>query len=260
MIKKAKISVSVADLPINISPERLFAFGKKLGIDGVEVVLGYKSFPPHIKLVKLSQKFGVPILSLHQPQSFFKHLVSDDEMFLTASSLQVPVVIHPLKSTAIDSPAQKKYLRDLAKKSQKYRVRLLLEKMSESSTLPLYRYQKSDPSTTKIDMIVKSSNTYNFGVTLDTSHLKQPSPHKIVGFMKIMPSIENIHLSDFTNKEQHLPLGSGVLQSNDFLTFLKMHQYQGLITLELSPHLFISQKEYFSWIEGSITLVKKILT
>src|SRR3989338_10198802 len=83
MIKKAKISVSVADLPINISPERLFAVGKKLGIDGVEVVLGYKSFPPHIKLVKLSQKFGVPILSLHQPQSFFKHLVSDDEMLLS---------------------------------------------------------------------------------------------------------------------------------------------------------------------------------
>ncbi len=260
MSRKVKVSVSVADLPINISLESLFAFGKKLGIDGIEVVLGYKSFPPQIRLVKLSQTYGVPILSLHQPQSFFKYLVTDDEMFLTASSLQVPIVIHPLKSQAINSTAQKQYLRNLAKKSQKYRVKLLLENMSESSTLPLYRYQKADPSTVGISTIVKNARTYHFGVTLDTSHLKQSAPHKVPGFMKITPFIENIHLSDFTDKEQHLQLGSGVLQASDFLTFLKMHQYQGLITLELSPRLFISQKEYFEWIERSINLVRRNLT
>jgi hypothetical protein len=64
---KPKISFSITDLPIISSIKELFALAKKIKVDGIEGVLGYKTYFAFDNLKTLSNQYNIPILSIHQP-------------------------------------------------------------------------------------------------------------------------------------------------------------------------------------------------
>jgi len=254
-----KISFSIADLPININIEYLFEFAQKNNVDGIEIVLGYKTFPGIKRLSKFSNHYNTPILSIHSPLLFGKLIYPIEEIFQMAQFFRAKLIIHPLKGQNVNSQNQKNYLLKMSQLQKKYEVEVLLENLSPRSSLPIYKYfSKADVSTTNIVNIYKLSKKYHFGITFDTSHFNNPSIHKSKDFKIIFPYIKNIHLSDFKKKNQHLALGEGCLDVEKFLRFLKKYKYCNLITLELSPHLYYSFNKYRIDLSDSINRMRKL--
>ncbi len=257
---KPKISLSVADLPLDTSYDQLFYLARELNLDGIEIVLGLKTYYLGNKLQALSEKSGVPILSIHQPLSFTKLFYPQEDVFKMAKSFNVGLVIHPIKNEPINSPRQKRYFESQSAFMKQYSIKVMLENMGLQSSLPLYRHiAKADTSTTDLLNIYKVCKQYEFGMVFDTSHFKQGEISLSDDFQKVFPRIENIHLSDFTDDRQHLSLGRGEMNVKDFLKFLKNKNYTKIITLEISPHVLYGLKEYRKDVRASIEIIRKYM-
>lgn len=256
--KSPSISFSIADIPLNISHSTLFHFAKQAGFDGVEVLPGIKSLSTIDTFSSLSQRYDIPILSVHAPLSFGKLVIGMKKTYDVAKYFKALIVLHPIKNLSLTDPRQIKYLTEHAKLANEYTVPVTLENVSNRSSLPLYKYfSVSHHSVTCLNDIVKISKKFNFGVTLDTCHLQTPDLQNVDGFETTYESIKNIHLSDYTPTKQHLALGSGKLNVEKFMNYLKSKNYRGLITLEFSPRMYYSPTNYFSELKSSLNLVRK---
>lgn len=254
------ISLSIADLPLTVSPEHMFSVAKTAGFDSVEVVLGMRFRNPREQLKNVSNKYALPIVSFHLPLSIGKLFVSLEESFQVARDHDAVIVAHPLKKYELDDPVQQHYLSNLQKLAKRFRTRVLIENMSPKSSLPIYcTFSKSTASTQDLMLLEKISTQYGFGMTLDTSHLQDATFHRSAVVTKVFHAIGNIHLSDFAKDKQHLGLGEGDLAVKECIEFLIQKKYRGLLTLELSPRLFISQGNYVADVKQSLDLVKSYM-
>lgn len=253
-----KISLAIADTPLNIKIEELFYLADKLGFDGIEVLLGPKTFFPIHVLDALSTKYNIPILSIHHPFSLLRYIISSGKAFETAQHFNAMMVVHPLSHNSIDSPAQIKFMDKIFENSKKYNVLVTLENMPEQKKVPFLKYfAPAHHSTTLLSSITALCEKYNFGTTLDTCHLETPDITRLKDYVKYREHIRNIHMSDYDENRQHLALGSGHLNTSALLQDLKKHKYNGIITLELSPKLFSNKKTYFLEIERSYDFIKQ---
>src|SRR6266567_1523971 len=96
-MKKINISVSITDfslVPYGLEP--LFNGLKQAGADGLEIVVGIKSRWSSNQLKKLSEKYELPIITLHQPPWSGLGFWLDEGFMKLADDLKVKgVVIHP---------------------------------------------------------------------------------------------------------------------------------------------------------------------
>lgn len=252
-----QISLSIADLPFNIDPEKVFRIANEEKIDGIEVVAGIKFLPLLFKLRSFSY-LRLPILSIHQPVSLVKKIIGNNELFTLAGRLKAKVVIHPLKDRSLDHELQLKYFSAMSVYGKRYHVKILLENLAIKSSLPIFNMFRVNLSTTKLENFAAISLKYKFGITFDTSHFGKESPGNNKEFLAIFNLIENIHLSDFDADKKHLALGSGIFETEKFIQFLKNKKYSGLVTLELSPRLFYSENKYLREIRNSLKLLKSL--
>lgn len=256
-----KIILSIADIPFNIFPEELFQAASKIGFDGVEVLLGIKTFSPIKYLEKLSSKYSLPILSIHHPFWALSYITSSDKAFKTAQHFNALMVVHPLASHSINSPKQQDFLHKIELQSKKYHVEVALENMPKEKSMPVIRHiSPTHTSTTNLSEIYLASKKHNFNITLDTCHLKTPDITKIEDYKDVRPLIKNVHLSDYDKNTQHLALGEGSLNSEKLIKDFIENKYEGLITLELSPRLFCKKEKYFKDIKKSFEIVKRLST
>lgn len=258
--QQIKISFSVADLPLNLSPEELFRLAQKLGVSGIEVIPGIKTFPHLKKLRYLSSYYNVPILTIHQP--FFRGFgaISIEESLQLAKVFDASYVLHPNSFHPLTSQESRKYFARYRNLSRKLRVNILVENMASRYTLPVLRnLKKPHPSTSDLMRLQSICEKYQFGITLDTSHFQSPTPHLTSEFQAVEKLIKNIHLSNFTTERQHLSLTCGQLKTKELLLYLRSTGYSGLVTLELSPNVFVNRNDYYNALISSISLVKKYL-
>lgn len=256
-----KISLSIADLPLNISIGETFALAKKLGFDGVEILPGFKTYSSISQLSKLSQKYNMPILSIHHQFWVGKALLSSRKAFKTANHFRAIIVVHPLKNHSVRSVRQNVFMKKISDLSQEYNVPVGIENMPPQSTLPIYKhFSKTHASTTRLLDVYTLCKKYGFGITLDTSHLATSDIPSLKSFAIIQSLIKNVHLSDYSLKKQHLGLGSGKLNTGKLLEALEKNNYKGLVTLELSPKIFSQKKKYYADIKQSLKLVRKLLS
>jgi len=76
-----------------------------------------------------------------------------------------------------------------------------------------------------------SGNDDELFVTMDVAHLGDVK--KVVSFYTTLNDrIRHIHISDLNRQEIHIPMGEGMLQTRDILTFLK-GSYNGIFCLEV---------------------------
>ena len=255
--RKPKISFSIADVPIGIPINELFSLASQLKIDGVEIVIGYKTFPPIQRLQKLSEKYRVPILSIHQPLIPIVCILFYDTAIKTAAYFKAKYAIHPPALYPLFSKKSQQYFTWVKKVAQENKVEVLIENMPEVSAIPIIKnYIKRDKSSADVSMIQQISKKYGFFVNLDTSHVHNALMYKSDEIVNAFPFIKNIHLSDFTKTVEHLPLGKGIMDIQNFLIFLRKKQYANLITLELSPKIFVNKHTYFSGIKLSVEYVR----
>lgn len=250
-----KLSLSITDLPLNISIESVFCLASELKLDGVEIYPGMKTFPYASSLLKLVKKYKIPVITIHYPIWVTQIAISINSTFKLAKKLNSSIVIHPLNEK-LNSHRQIKFLKKVSTLAQENKINVFLENLPRESTLPIYKYfSKTDSSLNNLRQLNIYAKKYNFGLVFDTSHYQHALPYLDTNFLDVFKNIKNIHLSDFNSNKQHLNLGEGILNFKGLLNFLIKNKYQGIVTLEYSPRLFEKSKSYLEAVKTGIGLV-----
>ncbi|HEV2339776.1 MAG TPA: sugar phosphate isomerase/epimerase [Patescibacteria group bacterium] len=257
-----KISASITDFPMLSRLETFFKEFSKAGVDGIELVLGIKS-RLHLQHIKyLSQKYRLPITSVHQPAWSGLGMYFDERFLLYVQELGVNrIVFHPLAFQSFESKNMQRYFSHLSRLQQQYNVHIMLENMPNDF---MYHKLFLPPHTTvqqHLAMISEFAETYGLSITYDVSHAELTKPQETQVFQKLLPKIANIHVSSFVKGHHHLPLNRGILDVTGFLSFLKKKKYQGLMTLEVYyPRLTLMRNVYdFSAVADSVRVFREIL-
>jgi len=239
------------------SPEAVFADLKAFGLDGFELLL-----PSFLKIndedllsiKKLSQKYHLPVLSVHQTLRFLTttKLKEIERFFEIAEKLQAKVIVLHI-SCAGRQIFNNKYVHELHQLEKKYKIKAAFENNEKyaASYLQPHRWHETKFS----DLI----NKMDFHITLDTVHLAHSGGDIVQFYKKNKSRIMNVHLSDYRYhplnaslrpmRYKHMPLGDGELPIEDFVALLKREEYNGLLTLELHSGL--------DGVEQSMGMIKK---
>lgn len=257
-----KVSLSlITDVPVFSQVEAIFKKCKEIGVDEIELVLGIKTRLEFARISYLSEKYNLPIASIHQPPWSGVGIYFDEAFAEFAKKLGVRyITFHPLAFYSFDSKKGKAYLERLARLQEKYNVTIMLENMENE-----FMYKKLHDGTQEhvlhhLEDLNRIADTYGFLVTYDVSHAEYQNPGKTKIFQKLLPKIGNIHASSFSATRHHLPLTEGLLDTKSFVTYLAKEKYKGLFTLEVRPTLkkMVTSSYDFDEIADSIALVKKI--
>lgn len=255
-----RVSSTITDFPVFFQTETYFKKFKDAGLDGLELVLGVKSRFEYARLSYLSEKYDLPITSIHQPAWSGLRLYFDESFVRYAKKLGVKsIVFHPLVFCSFQSKVMQNYFKRLIYLQEKYNVSVMLENMS----LHDFVYKKlftdnADTILEHLETINTIADTYGLLITYDVSHAEITDPSKPDIFNKLLPKIGNIHMSSFTQHEHHLPLTKGIFQTEKFIKYLQQKKYKGLLTLEIRPPIRKIFEPYdFKGIADSVALIKR---
>lgn len=256
-----RINGSITDFPVYTSMESFFKGFKKTGVNGVEIVGGYKNRWAFEKLFFLSKKYALPIVSFHQPAWSGLGLYTDKAFFKNIVAHNVKkVTLHPLTFVSFSSRFMKRYFSTMEKIQKEYGITFLLENMpNESEYTKLFEKNAKDTKN-HLQTIYEIGKAYGFGFTYDVSHAEFIYPQKKKIFLKMLPSIGVIHLSSFFHKSHHLPLYEGEFALKEFLAYLKKSKFTGDIVLEINASLLkrIIFPYDFEAIARSVALIRQI--
>lgn len=257
---RAKISLSVADIPIGVTYESLFKAGAENGADGVELVLGWRTRFDMSLINRLSDKYRLPVLSVHEPFWGMFNLLREEGSMAVAGRMGVPYVIHPPLTRNIESETTQTTLGKIADMAKKTGVRVLLENMPAHVPIEFIdRIWPTDESVVGLTNIHRNAKRFNFGVTFDTSHWRKKNPALEDEYRQILPEVENIHISDFKGRAiEHLALGDGEMDCREYLKSIK-GEYDRLVTLELSPRWTYPKEKYVEETARSLKLIMEVL-
>ncbi len=255
-----KINVSIGDFsPLLRSPGYLFRGLKDTGVDGIELWLGVKSRWAPKRYLWLSKKYGLPIVSVHQPLWAMTGLYFDEGFFETAQRLGVQhITCHPLPGRYLAELQMQEYFERLSRLQQDTGLQVLIENMPQQNRSKLLDLvAPREGIVAPMPELYRYAKSHYLGLTLDTDHVHVPKPQDEPWFDKVFPAIKNIHLSSFTGDERHLPLDTGDLDIAGFVQRLREMQYSGFITLEVSAPKGITLLGYdFDCIRRSVALVR----
>lgn len=259
---KFRINVSITDfslLPLGLEP--LFKGMKSAGADGLEIVLGMKSRWSAKKLIQLSEKYDLPINTLHQPPWSGIDIWRDEGFMEFAKKLGIKkVVIHPKAFTALNSPSGQHYLETIARWQDKYSVQAMLENAASDWGIGILDtlYPVTD-DVRSLEEIALNADKYGFLINYDTSHGQLTEPHTDTIFQKVFSHLGGLHISSFDNTTEHLPLHMGDFKIKPFIRYLYERNYTGVVTFEIYYPKQIQFREYdFASIKKSIEIVKAI--
>jgi len=238
---KADISISLsAGTLYHLKLSEAFAIAKECNFDGVELIINQvfeRRDPRPIieKLLKIHR-----ISSIHAPffkisgwGSQVKTLIKTIEI---ASEFDIPVVnFHP----PLWFPPELAFWRwfrkvkDFQSLVKNSKTIVTIENMPYVGN----RIRFNPNILRKTADMTSFIEKYNLYMTFDTTHLGSHNPNFLGGFKQFYQTgrIRNIHFSDYGHGREHLFPGRGLLPLTRFLYLLKHLQYQGPITVELSP-------------------------
>jgi sugar phosphate isomerase/epimerase len=223
--------------------QRAFELSAEAGFDGVELIINqdFQRVNP-VKVVRALQEIA-PINSIHAPfmpldgwggpiQSLF-HSID------LAAETGIPLVnFHPPSWLGFEIGFWRWLyrIRDFQNEvGLDGQVQVTLENMP---WVGQYKMNPNILSATR-DMI-NFIHEHNLYLTFDTTHMGSGKANFINDFYLFYESgrIRNIHFSDYGFGQEHLIPGHGRLPLTRFLNHLKHTDYQGCVTLEVSPHEF----------------------
>jgi sugar phosphate isomerase/epimerase len=256
-----KLSSSITDFaPLFLDLEYMFKGLKNSGVDGVELVIGLKSRWSVDRIKYLSKKYNLPVTSIHQPVWGGLGLYFDEGFFDIAAQLGVKkVVCHPIPKYSFQDKPMQEYLKKLSDIKKNKGLDILLENLS-----PNYDNKLVDPffplgkDTGRVPDVYAAAKKHDLNITLDIDHLLKARPHKEKWIKEILPSIGNIHLSSFTSTLHHMPLYLGNFKAKEFIEYLGVMNYKGLLTFEIYYPSFLKPFGYdFDAIKKSIQVLRQ---
>jgi sugar phosphate isomerase/epimerase len=222
------------------SPERAFALAKEAGFDGVEVMVtrdGRTQDPA--KLNELSDRFGLPILSIHAPVLLLTQFVwgRDPRVKLERSAElsravgASTVVVHP--PFRWQQSYAERFLDLVAETSAEYGTTIAVENMFpwtvRGRTIAAYA-PHWDPMDLDCD-----------AVTLDFSHAALSGQNGLDMATRLGPRLRHVHLCDGpavteegTPFDEHLPPGAGSQPVAETLALLAAGGWDGQIVAEVN--------------------------
>lgn len=227
------------------TPDEVFSQLKKVGLDGIEVILpSFQDINDHqLKEVKtLLDAHNLPIFSVHQKLRFFtKTKVAEITHLFHVADLVGSKVIVLHMSNAGKQLFNENYKTLLHSLQKKYGITIGFENMEK------YFGSYFAPHRWHHDKFASLIEETDFNVTFDTTHLAHSGGDIIEFFKKNKSRIINIHLSDYKHhilnsnfrplRFKHLPLGHGELPMQEFIALLVKEQYKGLLTMEINGDL-----------------------
>lgn len=238
---EADISISLsAGTLYHLKLSEAFAIAKESNFDGVELIINQvferRDYRPIIeKLLRIHRISSIhaPFFKLSGWGSQVKTLIKTVEI---ASEFDIPVVnFHP----PLWFPPELAFWRWFRKVKD---FQSLVKNSKTIVTIENMPYVgnkiRFNPNLLRKPADMTSFiEKHNLYMTFDTTHLGSHNPNFLGGFKQFYQTgrIRNIHFSDYGHGREHLFPGRGLLPLTRFLYLLKHLQYQGPITVELSP-------------------------
>jgi sugar phosphate isomerase/epimerase len=222
------------------------------GADGLELLLNnalLANGPERAVRVATAQE--MPIRSVHPPLRFIgaEQYAHDDLVASAEFARAIPecrtLVMHAVGGAGLHTEQGRTFLQTVTAVTNalgKRGPRLAIENRGTVHPKP------------KLDFLDKLPNLYrvceewDLGIVFDTSHAASFGLNIVAALDVIGSSLVNVHLSDRREEpsaitsgwwnsltREHQPPGCGALPLGAFLRKLRAKQYQGTITLELSP-------------------------
>ncbi len=218
----------------------IFKIADECGYDGVELIINtlFENWDPH-KIIEKLLKI-CPIESIHAP--FFKLRkwghggMSLLRCITLARDFEIPLVnFHP----PLWFPPEFTFWRwfrqieDYQKLVSDSKVIVTIENMPYVGNRIRFNPNILKKSSEMLSFIEK----HNLFMTFDTTHIGSHNPNFLGEFQRLLVSgrVRNIHFSDYGHKREHLFPGRGILPLTRFLYLLNVRNYEGAVTLELSP-------------------------
>ena len=220
--------------------EDIFEIAAECGYDGLELIINtvFENRNPHKIIEKLLKL--CPIASIHAP--FFKLNKwghggkSLMRCIKLAHDFEIPLVnFHP----PLWFPPEYNFwhwfrkVEDYQNLLPNSKVIVTIENMPYVGK----RIRFNPNILKKSEEMLHFMEEHNLFMTFDTTHIGSHNPNFLGEFQRLLVSgrVKNIHFSDYGHGREHLFPGRGILPLTRFLYMLKEQNYEGAITLELSP-------------------------
>jgi sugar phosphate isomerase/epimerase len=243
-----RFSFSSGSLPTYSLPA-IFDIGRSAGADAIEVMLSPRMVAQGCTRLRfLEEEFQLPIASVHSvmrvrepdPEIWLKDILESARLVRKLEHCEALVVHLPdTRSSAFTS----RWLETIQQATE-----ILSRSRAEISVENLDPDPGSEMPDEWLSMTRWRVLTQEFGLgaTFDTSHAAASGWDLLAYAENPHQALNNIHLSDVGGKRfrssllntllhDHRPPGTGNLQIERFLARLAQTQYNGLITLEISP-------------------------
>lgn len=237
-IKLSLSSGSLFTLPL----ERSFELAVEAGFDGTELIINqdFQQVNP-VKLVRRLQQI-CPINSIHAPfmplDGWGGPVQSLCLSVGLAAETGIPLVnFHPPSWLGFEIGFWRWLykIRDFQKEiGLDEQVQVTLENMPWVGG----RFKLNPNILSQTRDLVAFIHDHNLFLTFDTTHMGSGKANFINDFYLCYESgrMRNVHFSDYGFDREHLLPGRGRLPLTRFLNHLKHTDYQGHVTLEVSPH------------------------
>lgn len=234
----------------HLSYEEIFSLAAEAQFEGIELNIQRPKDLYNIdipKLQNLSKKFNLPIITVHAP-SYERYLL---QFFARPSFITFKVLFHSLKlaeelgsQLVVTHPWPALFFRE----KRREKMKTVLNRLNRPPGIKLgieimpslgrSFFSVAPHSIKTAEEFKEFCSSHHYLMVLDVTHCRSLSLNPTEVFLSCKDFIINIHLSDFKDGKQHLPLGSGDTDFADFFENLKKHSYSGFITLELQPSRF----------------------
>lgn len=243
-----RFSFSSGSLPTYSLPA-IFEIGSFAGADAIEVMLTPRLVKQgSTRLRFLEEGFKLPIASVHSvmrirdvhPSRLLDDILESARLVRKLENCRSLVVHLPEDTTSTFSSRWLETVQEAAEILSKSKTRISVENPDPPSRL------SSREEWLSMMRWRVLAQEFGFGATFDTSHAAA-SGWDLLGYAENPHSaLDNIHLSDVGGRSYssgllntllhaHRPPGTGDLQIERFLARLAQTDYNGLITLEISP-------------------------
>ena len=229
---------------------------KKSGYDGIDYIATPQDlFVSPSRVLEVAKKYNMPILTLHQPlllilfspEMLFPRMIHLAQFFpdLLLTNHHLSGMINIQKD-----PEIVKKLLYLGKKSD-------IQFSFELNPAEVWFYPRETHEPQEFALFMKKNK---LPMTLDTSHVATHNEDIVSFFSENHTYIEFIHLSDYKDGKQHLPLGLGNLPIKELFQEIKHKKWNKVITYEIAnfPEAS-SNKEKEKLIQQSLTMAHKYL-
>ncbi len=249
LIGKLKLSLSTGSLYL-YPLHTIFKMAKEAGFSGVELVAGPEVLLRGGKYVReLSERYALPILSLHPPLPPFSELdvkIIAPWLVELAWEVHCPLVIlHTPKVIDLNGKLGRSYLETVVK--SRWRVEGTATKIAIENRV-FSREQDWDYALGDLRELRAFADEHDLALVLDTAHAGTSTYSLTEAYRFFDGRLANVHLSDIryvpplldiprlhNSLKHHQMPGCGWLPLVGFLRELVVNGYSGPVTLEVSP-------------------------